>query len=139
MSLMRRSIDPAISALVATELAIIPLKPAIEDIDVAIATFELIREINETPERSERPIKTVMVLTMTMQGTVIARHVRNQLEEAGYPWRIRNRRPQPEHNVTDPDGAAARDIAAPAQEIIKITAVRSKREEVQLVSGGEIG
>jgi hypothetical protein len=26
-----------------------------------------------------------MILTMTMRGTVIARHVRSQLEAAGYP------------------------------------------------------
>ncbi len=32
-----------------------------------------------------RPIKIAMVLTMTMRGTVIARHVREQLGEVGYP------------------------------------------------------
>ena len=40
-----------VSALVAADLAIIPLKPAAEDLDCAIATIDLIREINETPER----------------------------------------------------------------------------------------
>jgi len=40
-----------IGALVATDLAIIPLKPAVEDVDAAIATYDLIREINETDER----------------------------------------------------------------------------------------
>ena len=65
-----------IGALVATDLAIIPLKPAVEDVDAAIATFDLIDEINKTEEREGRPIKVVMVLTMTMRGTVIARHVR---------------------------------------------------------------
>src|SRR3954449_10512226 len=74
-----------IGALVATDLAIIPLKPAAEDVDGAIATYDLIREINETDERHGRPIKVAMVLTMTMRGTVIARHVREQLGEAGYP------------------------------------------------------
>jgi chromosome partitioning protein len=74
-----------ISALVAADLAIIPLKPAAEDLDCAVATFELIREINETPERSGHPIRIAMILTMTMRGTVIARHVRSQLEAAGYP------------------------------------------------------
>src|ERR1700723_437057 len=62
----------AITALVATDLAIIPVKPAVEDVDAAIATFDLIREINETEEREGRPIKVAMVLTMTMRGTVIA-------------------------------------------------------------------
>lgn len=119
-----------ISALVATDLAIIPLKPAVEDVDAAIATFELIREINETPERHGRPIKAAMILTMTMHGTVIARHVRNQLQQAGYPLlkaEMLNRVAYPEAGIdglspstTDPDGAAARDIAALVHEIMKL-------------------
>jgi len=119
-----------ISALVAANLAIIPLKPAAEDLDCAIATFELIREINETPERSGHPIRTAMILTMTMRGTVIARHVRRQLEAAGYPL-LRTEMPHrvayPEAgieglspSVTDPDGAAARDIAAIVHELLNL-------------------
>jgi chromosome partitioning protein len=119
-----------IGALVATDLAIIPLKPAIEDVDAAIATYDLIREINETEEREGRPIKVAMVLTMTMRGTVIARHVRVQLGGAGYPLlkaEMLNRVAYPEAgieglspSITDPDGAAARDIAAIAQELMKL-------------------
>jgi chromosome partitioning protein len=101
-----------IGALVVTDLAIIPLKPAVEDVDAAIATYDLIREINETDEREGRPIKIAMVLTMTMRGTVIARHVREQLGEAGYEGLS--------PSITDPDGAAARDIAAIAQELMKL-------------------
>jgi chromosome partitioning protein len=74
-----------ISALVATDIAIIPLKPAVEDVDAAIATYDLTLEINETDERRGRPIKIAMILTMTLRGTVIARHVRDRLSEAGYP------------------------------------------------------
>src|ERR1700730_16161655 len=74
-----------IAALVAADLAIIPLKPAAEDHDCALETYELIREINQTPEREGRPIRPAMILTMTMRGTVIARHIRNQLEILGYP------------------------------------------------------
>jgi chromosome partitioning protein len=109
-----------VGALVATDIAIIPLKPAIEDVDAAIATYSLIREINETDERQGRPIKVTMVLTMTMRGTVIARHVRDQLLEAGYPIlkaEMMNRVAYPEAgieglspSITDPDGAAVRDI-----------------------------
>src|SRR3954452_18384528 len=73
-----------ICALVASDLAIIPLKPSAEDVDAALATYELITEINTTPEREGRPITVVMVLTMGMQGTVITRHVRAQLEGEGY-------------------------------------------------------
>jgi chromosome partitioning protein len=119
-----------ISALVATDLAIIPLKPAIEDVDAAIATFDLIREINGTEERMGRPIKTAMIITMSLRGTVIARHVRDQLTEAGYPLltaEMLNRVAYPEAGIeglspstTDPDGAAARDIAAIAQELMKL-------------------
>src|SRR5277367_250825 len=118
-----------IGALVATDLALIPLKPAVEDVDAAIATYDLIQEINQTEERAGRPIKIVMVLTMTMRGTVIARHVRSQLESAGYPLlaaEMPNRVAYPEAGIeglspttVDPDGAAARDIAALAQEIMK--------------------
>jgi chromosome partitioning protein len=119
-----------IGALVSTDLAIIPLKPAVEDVDAAVATYNLVREINETDERQGRPIKIAMVLTMTMRGTVIARHVRGQLAQAGYPLlmaEMLNRVAYPEAgieglspSITDPDGAAARDIAAIAQELMKL-------------------
>ncbi|MGD0108622.1 MAG: ParA family protein [Rhodopila sp.] len=119
-----------IGALVATDLAIIPLKPAVEDVDAAIATFDLIEEINKTEEREGRPIKVVMVLTMTMRGTVIARHVRLQLNSAGYPLlqtEMPNRVAYPEAGIEglspstiEPDGAAARDIAALVHEIMKL-------------------
>jgi chromosome partitioning protein len=119
-----------IGALVATDLALIPLKPAVEDVDAAIATYDLIQEINQTEEREGRPIKVAMILTMTMRGTVIARHVRLQLSSAGYPLlqaEMPNRVAYPEAGIeglspttVDPDGAAARDIAALAQEIMKL-------------------
>jgi chromosome partitioning protein len=119
-----------VGALVATDLAIIPLKPAVEDVDAAIATYDLIREINETEERESRPIKAAFILTMSLRGTVIARHVRSQLMDAGYPLikaEMLNRVAYPEAgidglspSITDPDGAAARDIAAIAQELIKL-------------------
>ena len=119
-----------IGALVATDLAIIPLKPAIEDVDAAIATYDLIQEINQTEEREGRPIKVVMIMTMTMRGTVIARHVRLQLTSAGYPLltaEMPNRVAYPEAgieglspSIIEPDGAAARDITALVYEIMKL-------------------
>jgi chromosome partitioning protein len=119
-----------IGALVATDLAIIPLKPAIEDVDAAIATYDLIEEINKTEERAGRPIKVAMVLTMTLRGTIIARHVRLQLHSAGYPLltaEMPNRVAYPEAGIeglspttVEPDGAAARDITALVQEIMKL-------------------
>jgi chromosome partitioning protein len=132
-----------ISALVAADLAIIPLKPAAEDLDCAVATYDLIREINETPERSGHPIRAAMILTMTMRGTVIARHVRSQLEAAGYPLlqaEMPHRVAYPEAGieglspgVTDPDGAAARDIAAIVRELLDLETrelMKSSDEEV---------
>ena len=119
-----------ISALVATDLAIIPLKPSSEDVDAAVATYDLIQEINGTDERAGRPVKIAMVLTMTLRSTVIARHVRDQLKDAGYPLlaaEMQNRVAYPEAgidglspNTVDPDGAAARDIAAIVHELMKI-------------------
>jgi chromosome partitioning protein len=132
-----------ISALVAADLAIIPLKAAAEDLDCAIATYDLIQEINDTPERQGHPIRTAMVMTMTMRGTVIARHVRTQLEAAGYPLleaEMPHRVAYPEAaieglspGVTEPDGAAARDIAAIVHELMKLEnkeVLRSEDHEV---------
>jgi chromosome partitioning protein len=126
-----------IGALVSTDLAIIPLKPAVEDVDAAIATFDLIEEINKTEEREGRPIKVAMVLTMTMRGTVIARHVRLQLTSAGYPLlkaEMPNRVAYPEAGIdglspttVDPDGAAARDIAEIIHEIMKLETHESSK------------
>jgi chromosome partitioning protein len=120
----------AITALVATDLAVVPLKPAIEDIEAAVAAFNLIQEINDTPERKARPIRCVMVLTMTMNATVIAKHTRTQLIEANYPLlkaEMANRVAYPESGIEGlspcivaPEGPAARDIAAIAQEIMKL-------------------
>ena len=128
-----------ISALVATDLALIPLKPSSEDVEAAIATFDLIKEINETDERAGRPIQAVMILTMTMRGTVIARHVRDQLKEQGYPLltaEMLNRVAYPEAGIeglspstVDPDGAAARDIAAIAQELSKLAPMAKPKKK----------
>jgi chromosome partitioning protein len=125
-----------ITALVASRIAIIPLKPSAEDVDAAIATFDLIAEINETPERAGDPIRVAMVLTMGLPNTVISRHVRNQLEAEDYPLlkaEMTNHVAYPESGidglspiVTDPDGAAARDIAAIAQELAKFEVSKSK-------------
>ena len=131
----------AITALVATDLAIIPLKPAVEDIEAAVAAFGLIQEINDTPERAGRSVRCVMVLTMTMSATVIARHARSQLTEAGYPLlkaEMANRVAYPEAGIEGlspslvaPDGAAARDIAAIVHEImnLELHEIRSGKKE----------
>lgn len=116
-----------IRALIATDLAIIPLKSSADDVSGAISTCELIRELNETRERINNPIKYRMILTMTSYGTVIARHIRSELEGIGYfilKTELSHRVAYPEAAIkglspciTDPDGPAARDIASIASEI----------------------
>ena len=106
-----------IAALVATDLALIPLKPAVEDIDGAVSTYRLIQEVNGTDERVGRPIKAVMILAMTTHGTVIARHVRHELAAAGYPLlaaEMAHRVAYPEAGIAglspatvEPDGAGS--------------------------------
>jgi chromosome partitioning protein len=128
---------------VATDLALIPLKPAVEDIDGAVSTYRLIQEVNDTEERAGRPIRAVMMLTMTTYGTVISRHVRHELTAAGYPLltaEMVHRVAYPEAGIgglsptnVEPDGPAARDIAAIAHEIMaleKPEAMKSGSNEI---------
>ena len=120
----------AITALVGSDLALIPLKPSAEDAEGAMATYELVQELNATPEREGRPIKVAMVLTMTLRGTLISRHVRRQLEDAGMPLlraEMAHRVSYPEAGidglspgVIEPDGAAARDISSIVHEIMAL-------------------
>lgn len=119
-----------IRALVATDLAIIPLKPSADDVAGALETHNLIKEINSTPERIHSPIKYRMILTMTQQGTVISRHVRGELEQMGYlllKAEMLHRVAYPEAAITglspcitDPEGPAARDVGAIVKEIGEI-------------------
>jgi chromosome partitioning protein len=61
-----------------------------------------------------------MIITMSQQNTVIARHVRSELEQLGYlvlKAEMYHRVAYPESAinglspcVTDPDGSAARDV-----------------------------
>jgi chromosome partitioning protein len=116
-----------VKALIATDLAIIPLKPSADDVAGALETYNLIQELNKTPERLSTPIKYRMIITMSQQNTVISRHVRNELEQLGYlllKAEMFHRVAYPEAAITglspcitDPDGPAARDIALVVNEI----------------------
>src|SRR5215204_4924692 len=116
-----------IIACVAADMVLIPLKAAAEDVREAIAMFNLIGELNATPERQDNPIRAAMVLTMTTPGTVIARHVRRELEAAGFPLllaEVTQRVAYPElsmkglaPSIADPEGAAARDISRVVMEL----------------------
>jgi chromosome partitioning protein len=116
-----------IAALAAADIAIIPVKPSKLDLAVAAKTYRLVEELNETQERQGRPIVARLLLTMTQPGTVVARHMRGEIERAGLPLltaEMANRVAYAEASldgltptISDPDGAAARDIAAIAAEI----------------------
>lgn len=118
-----------IMAAISADLVLIPLKAGAEDFREAVAMYDLVQELNNTPEREGRPITALMVLTMTTPGTVIARHVRSELEKGGYPIltaEVAQRVAYPEMalrglspSVVEPDSAAARDIAQLAAEISK--------------------
>lgn len=119
-----------IRALIKTDLALIPLKPSADDMTVAIETYQLIKELNDTPERYGNPIKIRMIITMSQQGTVISRHARNELEEVGLPImrsEMYQRVAYPETAISglapslvEPEGAAAQDIARIAAEIMSL-------------------
>lgn len=116
-----------VRALIATDLAIIPLKPSADDVAVALDMHNLIEELNKTPERSGNPIYYRMILTMTQSGTVIARHVRKELEALGYlllkaEMYLRVAYPETAISgsspcVSDPDGPASRDVAQIVKEL----------------------
>jgi chromosome partitioning protein len=110
-----------IRALIKANLALIPLKPSADDVAGAIETYQLIKELNQTAELIQNPIKYRMVMSMTQHGTVISRHIRQELESASYLMlksEMFHRVAYPEAAlsglspcITDPEGAAARDIA----------------------------
>lgn len=116
-----------VRALIETDLAIIPLKPSADDVAGALETHNLINELNKTPERISKPIRYRMIITMSQQGTIIARHVRSELEQLGYlvlKSEMYHRVAYPEAAInglspciTDPEGAAARDISNIIKEI----------------------
>lgn len=119
-----------IKALVETDLALIPLKASADDVAGAIETYNLIKELNNTPERINNPIKYRMILTMTQQGTVISRHVREELKGMGYLVlnnELYHRVAYPEAaikglapSLLEPESPAARDISRIVGEIGEI-------------------
>ena len=116
-----------VKALLYSNLAFIPLKASADDVAGAIDTYNLIKELNETPERGKSPIKYRMILTMTQQSTIISKHIKNELRSLGYniiESELYHRVSYPEAaikgiapNLLDPNGPAARDIAKIAIEI----------------------
>ena len=116
-----------IAALGAADIAIIPIKPSTLDLQPALETYRLIEQINQTAERQGRPITIRLLLTMTHPKTAVARHMRQQIVANGLPLleaELVNRVAYTEASISgltptisEPRGAAAKEIAAVAAEI----------------------
>lgn len=108
-----------------TDLVLVPVKPSPFDVDRMLDTLNIL--INGVSGR--RPIFRC-VLTQTTRDSVIAKHIRSELTEAGFPVlknEMTNRVVYPESalwgatpSLIDGDGPAARDIAAIAKEVSNI-------------------
>lgn len=104
------------------DLVLIPLKPSPVDFEVAADTLELIQV---RARRPELPVR--FVLSQTTPRSVIARHMRSELLEAGYALLeadLPNRVGYAEAvfhgstpTLTAPSGAAAREFGRVAAEI----------------------
>lgn len=116
-----------IMACIEADVVLIPMKPAPDDVDEAVAMYELVEELNQTPERQGRPIASALVLTMVKRATVIARSVQRDFRKAGLPLldiEIKERVAYPEAairgqapSITAPDGEAAFEIARLAEQL----------------------
>lgn len=116
-----------IEALSVADLAVIPIKASPLDIAAAIETVRLIEEVNATEERRARPMAYRLLLTQVTVGSAVARHVRNELTQAGYALfeaELANRVVYAEASIVgrmpihiDAHSAAARDGEAFAREV----------------------
>jgi chromosome partitioning protein len=114
-------------ALLCSSYAIIPLKPSADDVTAALETYQLIQALNQTPEKTKCPIRPCFILTMTQRGTILAKHVRAELEQQGFPLlkaELPLRVAYPESAIhglspciTEPTSAAAKNISYIAQEL----------------------
>ena len=116
-----------IEAIAAADLVIVPVKPSPLDFDVATDTAALIFQINETAERKQRPVQFRFLLNQTTRESVIAKHIRREMQAADFPMletELVNRVAHGEAalagatpTLTDANGAAAREISVLANEI----------------------
>ena len=121
--------EATLSCLGVTDLVLVPVKPSPFDVDRMLDTLNIL--INGVSGR--RPTFRC-VLTQTTRDSVIAKHIRTELTEAGFPVlksELTNRVVYPEAalwgstpTLMDGGGPAAREIAAIASEIDGIFEVR---------------
>jgi chromosome partitioning protein len=118
-----------LSCLGATDFVLVPVKPSPFDVDRMLDTLNVL--INGVSGR--RP-NFRCLLTQTTRDSVIAKHIRTELAEAGFPVlksEMKNRVVYPEAalwgatpSLIDRYGPAARDIAAIADEVDGILGFR---------------
>jgi chromosome partitioning protein len=118
-----------LACLGATDFVLVPVKPSPFDVDRMLDTLNVL--INGVSGR--RP-NFRCLLTQTTRDSVIAKHIRTELVEAGFPVlksEMKNRVVYPEAalwgatpSLVDRYGPAARDIAAIADEVDGILGFR---------------
>jgi chromosome partitioning protein len=111
--------------LAATDFLLVPVKPSPFDVDRMLDTLDILTKAAAGP----RPIFRCL-LTQTTRDSVIAKHIRSELAQAGYPLlesEMTNRVVYAEAalwgatpTLLDRSGPAARDIAAIAAEVDSI-------------------
>ncbi len=111
-----------LAAMTVADLVVVPVKPSPLDVDVMLDTADALFSGQEG-----RRLKFRCVLTQTTRDSVIARHIRSELVGAGFPLfesELVNRIAYGEAalfgatpSMTEPRGAAAREIAALAEEV----------------------
>ncbi len=111
-----------LAALSVADLVVVPVKPSPLDVDVMIDTARTL-----FAARDGRRPRFRCVLTQTTRDSVISRHIRAELAAAGFPLfdgELVNRIAYGEAalygatpSITEPRGAAAREIEALADEI----------------------
>lgn len=109
-------------------LCLIPVRPSPVDFEVAADKVELIDELKQAG--AEGPIAWRLVLTQVVRNSIVGRHMRAEMENAGYTLmksEICHRVGYSEAalmgstpTLTQPRGAAAAEISSLAREIDKI-------------------
>jgi chromosome partitioning protein len=118
-----------LACIAATDFLLVPVKASPFDIDRMLDTVDILaRGVS-----GRRPVFRCL-LTQTTRDSVIAKHIRAELNEAGLPVlesELTNRVAYPEAalwgatpSLTESGGAAARDIAAIAEEVDTILGVK---------------
>jgi chromosome partitioning protein len=120
--------EATLACIAATDFLLVPVKPSPFDVDRMLDTLNVL--INGVG--SWRPIFRCL-LTQTTRDSVIAKHIRSELAEAGFPLlesEMTNRVAYAEAalwgatpNLIDKTGPAAREIAAIAEEVDTILGI----------------